>query len=746
MKTLPNRIQYLGLAGCLAFILVSTLLISVRGRNVQAKSGSVTYTVTTTGNSGPGSLRQAILNANTTPGEDHIVFDLSGCTPTSPCVISLSSLLPVITDSLTMTGTGMTSLVIDANNGFRGLNAEDVPVSVADLTIQNGNTPGRGAGIRSFGELTLTRVQLLNNHAEDDGGGVFAGGDLKVSDSYIENNTSLSDGGGLYADSGLVLENTEFFSNTANSYGGGAYGLELVSIHGGRFEQNHSGSEGGGLFANDTVSLTGTVFLSNTVDGWGGGLSSAYAWITQAWFESNRGDHGGGIYTGNDQVLENTTFMNNEAETGSGGGTYAFSVVLTNTTFISNTAASSGGGLFAIGNVQAAQTWFEGNASLEDGGGLSGAGDLELTNTTFLHNTASDDGGGVHGQGSIRIVDSSFTGNVAQGGNGGGVSIPIPAFAIPSGKVEPEGGWSLVVTRTQFISNTAFFYGGGIFNNAPLQIASSTFISNQANVGGGVYHGAGDGLVINTLFARNLASVTAAALAQNSSGQVTVKHATIVDDEENSTSGVGLTTGTLFLGNSIITDFDTGLLNVNGTVNQDYNLFEQNGTDIDGTFTGGTHTIGGDPFFINPENDDYHLGAGSAALDAGTDAGIVVDTDGNPRPIGPGFDIGFDEADPITGLAITYSPSPTVTVQTPATFTATLTGGNGVLYAWDFGDGSSAESGNPVTHTYSQPGIYSATVTATNSSGSVSTSVEVEVVQGAIPPTDHKIYLPVIVH
>ena len=47
---------------------------------------------------------------------------------------------------------------------------------------------------------------------------------------------------------------------------------------------------------------------------------------------------------------------------------------------------------------------------------------------------------------------------------------------------------------------------------------------------------------------------------------------------------------------------------------------------------------------MNPSAGDYHLGSGSAALDAGVDAGMTTDFDGDPRPIGTGFDIGFDEA------------------------------------------------------------------------------------------------------
>ena len=43
---------------------------------------------------------------------------------------------------------------------------------------------------------------------------------------------------------------------------------------------------------------------------------------------------------------------------------------------------------------------------------------------------------------------------------------------------------------------------------------------------------------------------------------------------------------------------------------------------------------------------DYHLGSLSPCIDQGTDAGVTVDIDGEPRPQGDGFDMGADETVP----------------------------------------------------------------------------------------------------
>ena len=60
-----------------------------------------TYTVTSNADSGPGTLRQAILDANAHPGADTIEFDIAG---SGVHTISPASALPAITDAVTIDG------------------------------------------------------------------------------------------------------------------------------------------------------------------------------------------------------------------------------------------------------------------------------------------------------------------------------------------------------------------------------------------------------------------------------------------------------------------------------------------------------------------------------------------------------------------------------------------------------------------------------------------------------------------
>src|SRR5687768_8793507 len=81
-------------------IKVSPLLLTAL---VAASStGAATFVVTSTNDSGPGTLRQAILDANTTSASDSIDFNIAG---SGPHLIRPQSDLPIVSHPLRIDGT-----------------------------------------------------------------------------------------------------------------------------------------------------------------------------------------------------------------------------------------------------------------------------------------------------------------------------------------------------------------------------------------------------------------------------------------------------------------------------------------------------------------------------------------------------------------------------------------------------------------------------------------------------------------
>src|SRR5262249_47440078 len=126
---------------------------------------TATFTVTNLNDAGPGSLRQALADADA-PGADTIVFQpgLSG-------TITLSRQL-FVNDSVTITGPGAGVLTISGNNHSRifqidnGTNAS-IDVTISGLTLTQGNSGVLDGGAISVANeaLTLRGVVITGNTA-----------------------------------------------------------------------------------------------------------------------------------------------------------------------------------------------------------------------------------------------------------------------------------------------------------------------------------------------------------------------------------------------------------------------------------------------------------------------------------------------------------------------------------------------------------------------------------------------------
>jgi hypothetical protein len=121
----------------------------------------VNIPVTTTADAGAGSLRQAIIDSNTSVGvADVITFNIGGG---GPQTIALASALPTITDPVTIDGTTQPGFagvpLIDVNGAGAGVGANGFNVTAGGTTI-------RGLVIRNFGGDGIVFAGNGNNNVE----------------------------------------------------------------------------------------------------------------------------------------------------------------------------------------------------------------------------------------------------------------------------------------------------------------------------------------------------------------------------------------------------------------------------------------------------------------------------------------------------------------------------------------------------------------------------------------------------
>jgi predicted outer membrane repeat protein len=191
----------------------------------------VSFIVSNSNDSGIGSLRQAILDANSTIGADVIQFDSSLA---NQSIYITSGVLPV-TDSLTINGLGADLLTIDAQgnstifsiDNFNVVNRADVVID--GLTITGGSSSlgssdiyGYAGAIFNDDNLTVSNSLIVNNQGIQ-GGGIFTtfNGNLNVISSTIANNTARNIGGGIYSSGQVQVVNSTISGNVSGRDGGG---------------------------------------------------------------------------------------------------------------------------------------------------------------------------------------------------------------------------------------------------------------------------------------------------------------------------------------------------------------------------------------------------------------------------------------------------------------------------------------------------------------------------------------------
>ena len=229
-------------------------------------SRAATLTVSTTADSGPGSLRAALGTSGADGDGDVITFD--------PTVFAARQTIPV--SSALFADAGVTiqgpaaGVVLDGSgNGQQGLifESDTATSAVSNVTIQNFS---KGTGLDNrFGTVTATHCVIQDNYAEN-GGGVFNDGTMTLIGCTVAGNSVQQGGGGIFSYGTLTLTGCTLSGNTSGGPGGGIYngnGGVHLTLTDCTLAGNTAGSSGGGAISSlDSFLLTVTncTFTGNT--------------------------------------------------------------------------------------------------------------------------------------------------------------------------------------------------------------------------------------------------------------------------------------------------------------------------------------------------------------------------------------------------------------------------------------------------------------------------------------------------
>ncbi|MBW4614799.1 MAG: right-handed parallel beta-helix repeat-containing protein [Desmonostoc vinosum HA7617-LM4] len=467
-----------------------------------------TFNVSNTNGSGSGSLQQAILDANALSGKDFINFN-GVFADTIADTITLGGSSLIITDDLSIKGTGQKLLTVSGNNNSGVFEIDSTAtVEIVGLTIANGNAV-TGGGILNNGTLNIKNTTFSNNQAST-GGGIFNNGTLNVNNTTITSNQADSiGGGGIFNSGNLSVGHTTISSNQADR-GGGIYNepdanrfitLEISNSS----IQDNTAQDGGGVYysalgesSENIARIINSTISSNSADSFGSGFyingSSTTIVLNNSIISKNNG--GSGLYNSNAiVVLNNSTISSN-----SGAGIYNSSSLVDSSLIINDSTISSnlGRGISNnSGNAIVNNSTISGNLS----GGIGNlSGTLVVDGSTISNNSSENSGGGISdfSFGTSTVISNSTISGNSSGSSGGGIfgsdDLILINSTISGNSSKSEGGGIFAGDSSQLINttisgNSANSYGGGIYIGgiSSLTLSNSTITLNSSTNGGGIY-------------------------------------------------------------------------------------------------------------------------------------------------------------------------------------------------------------------------------------------------------------------
>jgi hypothetical protein len=384
---------------------------------------AATITVINTNDSGPGSLRQALADAN---NGDTINFAVTG-------TIGLTSGELVVDKNVAISGPGTATLTVAGNFMGRVLHiGSGRSVSISSLTLTHGSTYFENGGgiLNDHAILTMDRCAVQNNQVTYGyGGGIYNDGSeghatLTILNSTISLNDGDHAGGGICnADGTVTIMNSTINDNIAAHH-----------------DFPVGDGQGGGICNGGTMVITNSIVSYNSA-----GVRTEFP-----------AGFGGGISNSGTMTITDTAITNNSTYLGGGGIANGGTLTITGSTISGNLA----------------EAYLEGKP-LGRAGGISGP--VTLINSTLSDNFAPVGGGGLEGSGIIK--SSTISGN-----RNGGIS--TNAMEIGDTILDGNTNANIDGTATSLGYNISSDDGGGNLTGPGDQINTDPMIGPLQNNGG----------------------------------------------------------------------------------------------------------------------------------------------------------------------------------------------------------------------------------------------------------------------
>ena len=473
-------------------------------------------------------------------------------------------------------------------------------------------------------------------------------------------------GGGLYASGAdVTLDHCWLTDNASPSggYGGGVYiSNGILKILNTSIDDNEAGYGGGGFYYNSDATIqSSSEFNRNKVTASNPGGVAFYAYFGSLVFkdgvaadnEVTFGGISGAIYIYKAQFLIDNIEIRG-SKNSNGFSSFAADGTLKNSEIHDNDGTAI--------NIDNNTVVISGNEIYNNKKGISidaiSSMDITISDNNIHNNQMSDhlsssSGAGIYMDvqtGSATVKNNIFRNTTAglagvnpSWGNGGGVFIFGDNARLEGNQIQDNSAVGLLGGGSYQWGG----HGGGLYI-----MGGPILINNNITGNAAIYKGSGINII------GGAAKLYNNTISANSAGSGNDETGVYVEEKSVSEKSQ------VVLWNSIITNQETGIYVkgdvTNNVVNVDGILWYGNthNTAGSGTFFL-AHEHSGDPLFVNPALNNFHIKNGSAAINQGLNSNIptdlTTDIDNKPRIANGLVDLGSDEYDGLYLLQVTKS-------------------------------------------------------------------------------------------